>query len=383
MSPDQLRTKIARVKKELKTLVLSLADVSEEDPFSFLSGWSLLPRVDKTGLYQLVVKADSRAKCALATLTNNFRVAKTLEGEEETILLVSHVLEFILFTECISTEFSVERGHSWQSKQSGTFQHKKVGPVNRCFRVKVNDVQFRKLSPAVKQFNLNILLNQFGRVIQLEQNSFGVPNNFLVVFSGNHKLDISGVEAGSGDPSLLELFPDTLPDHYIPNYGVDQHGFYSLVGKFPLGTSLGVRRKFKDSMEEIGAVGFREGESEDDFTLHFVTSRSIEQLSKFPQYSNFIIRIQSSLLRAPRPQKKVVNMIPSILKLKEIQNKASSLKPVVPTPESGAGLADVVNEDTEKSSEELSENNNEKLEKSDEDTLKGGEEGCHVWIEGK
>ena len=252
MSPDQLRTKIARVKKELKTLVLSLVDVSEEDPFSFLSGWSLLPRVDKTGLYQLVVKADSRAKCALATLTNNFRVAKTLEGEEETILLVSHVLEFILFTECISTEFSVERRHSWQSKQSGTFQHKKVGPVNRCFRVKVNDVQFRKLSPAVKQFNLNILLNQFGRVIQLEQNSFGVPNNFLVVFSGNHKLDISGVEAGSGDPSLLELFPDTLPDHYIPNYGVDQHGFYSLVGKFPLGTSLGVRRKFKDSMEEIG-----------------------------------------------------------------------------------------------------------------------------------
>ena len=49
-----------------------------------------------------------------------------------------------------------------------------------------------KVQDAQKQFSLSVRLGKLGKVFQLEQNSVGVENIFLVVFSGRQHLEISG-----------------------------------------------------------------------------------------------------------------------------------------------------------------------------------------------
>ena len=57
-----------------------------------------------------------------------------------------------------------------------------------------------KVQEALKQFSLSVRLGKLGKVFQLEQNSFGVKNIFLVVFSGRQYLEISGDTTDSSQP---------------------------------------------------------------------------------------------------------------------------------------------------------------------------------------
>ena len=387
LSPDQLRSPIVRAGEEMQNLNFSLVDVSAKDPFSFFQGWSLIPRVDKTGLYQLIInlagyqgKANNKvnlsdAKRKIANMTKNFQVSKIVEGEGEMILLVSHVLEFILFSDCLSKEFSLEKRHTWQLKQRGTFENSNTEGANRFFIVKIREDQFNQLSPAAMQFNVNIRLKQLGRVLQLEQNIFGVPNNFLVVFSGKQNVLLSDV--GRSELGLIEVFPHTFPECHVPNYGVDEHGFYSLAGKFPEDLSLNVRKKFSNDMRDIGAVGFRGGETEHHFSLHFINSRSIEQVSKLQKYSSFILKVDSSLIRKPKPEKEIIKMVPSILRLKQIQSKSSSPKPRRNTPVStqeneAEALKKHSDENGKKTMKEMDEEGNEIVRKKVEKRSEAG-----------
>merc|ERR1719318_2240864 len=84
-------------------------------------------------------------------------------------------------------------------------------------------------------------------------------------------------------------------------------------------------------MKKVGAVGFRSGEAEDTFSLHFVNSRCLEQISRCAQFSSFRLTILSSMVRKPRFEK-LMKMVPSILKYKELKSgdqkevKAAGLK---------------------------------------------------------
>ena len=330
LTPSQLRKKMDDFDEELSSWTFSLVDVSSKDPFSYFAGWTTIPRVDKTGMYQLIVrnkkgrKSEAEARRDLAALAKNFKSAKTVHGEGEMLLLVNHVLELVAFADSIKEEFSLVRRHTWQPKPRGSYENQNVGLHNRYFWVRVNDAQFNSTSPAQKQFSLHVRLGRLGKIIQLEQNCFGVENNFLVVFSGNHQLELS---AADKDFSLQELFPDAIPDSFLPGvHGVGDHGFYTVSGLFPQSLSFPVRRKFTNHMKELGAVGFTSGETEQHFSLHFVHSKSIELVSKLSQYNSFNLTIQSALVRKPNLDKIMMSMVPSVLKIKELQTKANSPK---------------------------------------------------------
>ena len=74
-------------------------------------------------------------------------------------------------------------------------------------------------------------------------------------------------------------------------------------------------------MKRLGAVGFRGEESRDEFSLHFVNSRCLDQIKISPQFVQFRLSILSSLVRKPRIDKKLMKMVPSILKYKELKER--------------------------------------------------------------
>ena len=48
-----------------------------------------------------------------------FNITRTIHGEGETMIQVSHVLEFIAYSDCIRRGFAIERRHTWQLKPTG------------------------------------------------------------------------------------------------------------------------------------------------------------------------------------------------------------------------------------------------------------------------
>jgi len=100
-------------------------------------------------------------------------------------------------------------------------------------------------------------------------------------------------------------------------YGVDKWGFYSVSGMFPENVDPELRNNFAEDMKTLGAVGFRSGETENSFTLHFVNSHCIEQISRCAQYTSFSLSILSSLVRKPGLDKKLRRLVPVILKYKQ------------------------------------------------------------------
>merc|ERR1719470_156311 len=177
-------------------------------------------------------------------------------------------------------------------------------PRERHFWVKVKDPEMNNLTTAHKQYTVYQQLSR-------------VEDNYLVVYSnmGDAKTPVLGQQF-----CLLELLPDALPDTYTPCYGVDAWGFYSVSGKFPENVSSEARNRFAEDMKKVGAVGFRSGEAEDTFSLHFVNSRCLEQISRCAQFSSFRLTILSSMVRKPRIEKKLMKMVPSILKYKELKS---------------------------------------------------------------
>merc|ERR1719186_454948 len=324
---DKLSSLLSQLEKDMNNWYISCVDTTKKDIFSYFEGWKLIPRVDKSGMFQLIVslktqgwrsrEAEMEKRNQLLNLVKNFNIAKIVHGEGETILLVGHVLECVAYSDCIRDVFTMEKRHTWQPKPASNLRvDSPSSSQERHFWVKLKCPELSNLSDAHKQYSVLHHLSTVGKVLQLEHQLFGAVDNYLVVFSemADTKAPILGQQY-----CLLELWPDSLPDCYTPTYGVDAWGFYSVSGKFPENLSNETRNKFAEDMKTFGAVGFRSGESEDTFSLHFINSRCLEQISRCAQYTSFRLTILSSLVRKANLDKKLMKLVPAILKYKELK----------------------------------------------------------------
>ena len=328
--PDKVAMSIAKLGKEVKNWTFNLENVSSQDPFSFFTGWKIIPKVDKLGMYSLIVNLRIRGKTKMAeleekrnlmTLIKDCNIMKTMHGDGETMIQVGHVLEFIAYSDSIRKVFSIERRHTWHLRPpQGNPSSEIVDETgNKYVWIKVNCADLNQLSIAHKQFTVNHHLCNVGKVIQLEYQFFGVQDNYLAVFCGKEKFNLENL---GPQFNVMRLTSNSLPDSLIPTYGVDDYGFYTVSGTFPTDVGFDVREQFATDMKTVGAVGFRSREgSDEEFSLHFVNSRCLEQINKFAQYSSFNLKIHSSLIRKPSLEKKIRKLVPAILKIKEVQSR--------------------------------------------------------------
>jgi len=329
---EKLSTIITQVEKD-KSWSILLVDTTGRDAFAYFADWKLIPRVDKSGMFQLIVSLrgqgwrsrdeELKKRNQLLELVKDFNIAKVVHGEGETILLVGHVLECVAYSDCIRKVFTMERRHTWQPRPVTDQAPEEPSPgQERHFWVKVNCPEMSNLSAAHKQFTVHHELSTSGKVLQMEHQLFSAVDNYLVVFK-----DIGNIKSLGEQFNLLEIWPDSLPDIYTPTYGVDDLGFYSVSGRFPENLSADTRNRFAEDMKMIGAVGFRSGVDEDTFSLHFVNSRCLEQISRCAQFTSFRLTILSSLVRKPSLDKKLRKLVPTILKYKELKLAANSCPP--------------------------------------------------------
>ena len=327
-SPELVISTVEKLEKDTKNWIFNLEDVSSQDPFCFFRGWSIIPSVDKLGMYSLIVNLRVKGKSrmtemeerkSLLTLIKDFNISKAMHGEGETILQMSHVLEFIAYSDCIGKLLALEKRHTWQLKPVVSNPVSEDGG-NKYFWIKIVDQDdINQLSVANKQFTVHHHLSGVGKVIQLEHQLFDVPDSFLAVFDGKEKLAIADLGPIF---QVMELAPSSLPDVMMPTYGVDDYGFYTISGTFPQNIEFELREKFTSDMKKAGAVGFRSGASEQEFSLHFVNSRCLEQINKTGQYTCFSLKIHSSLIKKASLEKKIRKLVPAILKIKEAQNRS-------------------------------------------------------------
>jgi len=299
---------------------ISLVETTERDTFSYFQDWKVIPRVDKCGMFQLIVSlrgpiGQVKRRNQLLELVKGLNISKVVHGEGETILLVGHVLEFVAYSDCIREVFSIERRHTWQPRPLDIMSPPLVSNAQeRYLWVKVKCPEMSSLSIAHKQYSVHHELSQAGEVIQLEHQLFGAVDNYLAVVK-----DLRDIKDLGYQFDVLEIWPDSLPDHYTPTYGVDGWGFYSVSGKFPENLNPETRNSFAEDMKTLGAVGFRSGETENSFSLHFVNSSCIEQISRCAQYTTFRLTILSSMVRKPGFDKKLRRLVPAMLKYKELK----------------------------------------------------------------
>ena len=237
--PGEVKNQLVSLMEEMTGFVFSLDDVAQKDPFTYFEGWPIIPRVDQSGLYQLIVnsKSLSRSKTMEEDLEDLERLVKTfnianltsLKAEAKMIIQVNHVLEFIAYWDCLRKDFSLERRHTWNLKPRESLDGGGKPAGDRFFWVKTNDAGFNSLSIAHKQFNMKRQLDNLGKVKHLESNLFGVENSFLVVFCG--KESFTGVDSSSS-LNLLELPESALPDLYIPHYEVNEKGLFHTIYLF-------------------------------------------------------------------------------------------------------------------------------------------------------
>ena len=328
-TPEEVRRQLDRVVEEMPGLVLTMKDVSDSDPFSYFEGWTIVPRVDKSGHYQLIVKTLTPDRKTLEELISNFKVRKVEEVEGELQLHVGHVLELISYSDRLRREpgVSLERRYTWhlQAGERLARTSRAGSDRDRVFWVRVEDQQFKSLSVAQKQYQLLALLSGKGKVRGLEYKLFGVEDNYLAVFRGQDK--VSGVDQEDG-LSMMELSHDALPDVYLPNYQVDGHGFYTVSGRFPENISDELKQEFADQMKKFGAVGYTGDDSV--FRLHYVNSSSAEVacLSSLGQYTNFALKLNSSPVRALKSPSKEKGDNPPPASQVKVQVKAMEAEAV-------------------------------------------------------
>jgi len=316
---DKLLKLIPEIEKE--SWKVSFAETQEKDTFSYLKGWKVIPRVDKGGMFQLIVNLKGQGQVKrrnqLLELVKDFNISKVVHGEGETILLVGHVLEFVAYSDCIRKEFIMERRHAWHPRPVDTPRPYPSAPASdqeRYFWVKVKCEEIRNLSTAHKQYSVYHELSREGEVLQLEHQLFGVVDNYLAIVK-----DVGDITNLGEQFNFLEIWQDSLPQNYLPSYGVDGWGFYSVSGMFPEDVHPDTRNRFAEDMKSFGAVGFRNGETEYSFSLHFVNSRCLEQISRCAQYTSFGLTILSSMIRKPGLDKRLRRLVPAILKYKELK----------------------------------------------------------------
>ena len=293
---DRLKEEMKRAGHlhEMKGVDFFLEDVSGNDPFAYFEGFATIPRVEKSGYYELVINTksvneDNEAKMKLDVLISKFPVRRE---PGKVVVNFDNVLEFIAYYDHLGKEFSLEKNRTWESKPLGKFERKTLG-VGRYFWVRVEDPEFIKLDLARRQYNLILRLKTMGKVLHLENQLFGLDNNYLAVFEEKFS------EADLGKKmKMLELRPESIPDLYIPIYQVDGRGFYSVSGRFPDDIQEEVKKNFAAAIKQSGAAGFSGGEP--DFRLHFVNSRQAEaafSLHRQPQYSSLNLQVNNKVVR--------------------------------------------------------------------------------------
>ena len=120
-APMEVSRQLASLKEEMPGLDFSLDDVSARDPFAYFEGWTVIPRVAKTGRYQLLIqlKPGLETKRSVEDLLSGFNVAaRVVAGEGEMLVQVSHVLELIAYSDCLGQQ----SGLSLERQQSPTWQ---------------------------------------------------------------------------------------------------------------------------------------------------------------------------------------------------------------------------------------------------------------------
>ena len=309
-------------------------DCTEKDPFAFFHSWTSLPCVDKNGMFQLIVslhgegsngkRVESKMRSDLNKVIKNFNLARVVPGPGETSLMMGHVMEYIAYSKFLGRHFNTEKRHTWNTKKC---PHQTISRTSnsalKYYWVEVTCPELWCLTPAHKQFSIFLELAKLGKVKQLEHELFGIPNNFLVVF--DRAVEISAM---SNKYCITEVSADALPEQYIPLYGVDENGFYSVNGTFPDRLSVYTRNKFVEDMKRLGAVGFRSGDSV-SFSLHFLNSRCLDEIVKLRKYESFHFSIVSSVILKPGVDKKRMNLQPVVsipdskLVKKKIKGKAS------------------------------------------------------------
>jgi len=242
---EKLAKLIPEVEKE--SWKIAVVEIKEKDTFSYFKGWKVIPRVDKGGMFQLIVNLKGpgqvKRRNQLLELVKGFNISKVVHGEGETILLVGHVLEFVAYSDCIRKDFVMERRHAWEPRPAdtpGPCPPLSVSYQERYFWVKIKSEEIRNLSTAHKQYSVYHELSREGKVLQLEHQLFGVVDNYLAVVK-----DIGDISNLGEQFSFLEIWQDSLPN-YLPTYGVDGWGFYSVSGMFPEDVDPETRSRFAE-----------------------------------------------------------------------------------------------------------------------------------------
>jgi len=224
MEEEKLSMLLPQIEKE-QHWNFSFVDIADKDTFSYFAGWTLIPCVDESGMFPLIVSlrtqeqgwkakdAELRMRKQLLDFIYEFNIAKIVHGEGETILLVGHVLECVAYSECISEQFTIERHHTWPPNPA---KHPGLDPPprqERHFWVKVKCPELSTLSKVRKDFLVHRQLARMGSILQLELQPFGAGDNYLVVYSDMD--DAKKPDLGQ-QLCMKELWPDSLPDNYIP-----------------------------------------------------------------------------------------------------------------------------------------------------------------------
>ena len=290
---------------ELPDITICSLLTSAKDPFAWVSRLPQIPRVGGSGLYQIAVsriqdeddcsrRKPAKSRSTLEDLTSGLDcIAKLVHGEGESLVQVGHMLQALVYTAHLGQVFPTKLQHVWQSGSLVGTEQDWIRDSQRHYLVTLGEDKLRDSSVPQRQLFVHHQLNSLGRVLHLEQVIFGVPGLFLAVVEQ---------PVDSCPPSLkpalelLEVGAGSLPDQYRPSYMVDSLGFYVVSGKFPEEITAPEKDKFAKEMVELGAVGFRKGEEEHGFCLHFVKSGNLHLVGISPHYGKFCLVIQSGLV---------------------------------------------------------------------------------------
>jgi len=353
-----LKRWLENARKDLAGWAVEPIDLQAKDPYKFVDCGRSIPKVDGSGLYQLVVKVDViQKRNLLLAMISNFNILKVVHGTGESIIQVGHLLELLAYEEVLKSAFDVKKRHSWEClPQEGLDKSSPVSKSELWLWARISRTDSpHQLSAAHEQYWLHHQLHTAGlEVLHLEHRLCGANNNFLIVLSlqDSSQQQVQAALDGLGSQfKFLEVSPTYLPEKLNPSYLVDVNGFYTVAGQLP-SLSEESKKKFGEDMRNIGAVGFKADDSNPEsssFTLHFVNSRCLDRISTDDKFKNFNLVTQSKKVvrdkakACPSSVPTVVsklktspNLVPSVIKMKEIK----SLK--------GAGSTDETNSDESK-----------------------------------
>ena len=268
------------------------------DPFSWVTALPQIPKVNSCGLYQLIVRrvnlsdslqssrsTEATGRSQLASITTKLQsVFKVVHGEGESVVSVGNMVQAVVYTSHINSTFPTKLQCVWQPKVEMSKLPRQSNDI-RYYLVSVRNLQYKDLSPLQHQVYAHHHLVSLGRVLQLDQGIFGASSHFLAVFQSS-KSDAALAKLVP-ELDMLELGKNTLNQRNITKFRVDSNGFYVVVGKFPEDITKDAKERFTKDMMDIGAVGFKKGETEHSFALQFVNSACLVKVKESSLFRKF------------------------------------------------------------------------------------------------